>query len=418
MKIQFQNKPAWIGYRSFALITTLAISGCATYPDWLASSGPSAEKVSNAQVSPDTSAIQVVDLTADVTRRLLSNQTHTQFSDIFADVGPASYVIGAGDVVQVSLWEAPPAMLFGSSMQPANAMQGGGASTSNVTTFPEQMVNSNGEINVPFAGQVQVAGHSPLQIEADIVYRLKDKANQPQVLIRVIKNATANVTVVGEVAASTRMPLTARGERLLDALAAGGGIRQSVPVNKATLQLTRGNQVGAMPLDSVIRDPKQNIILQPGDVLTALYQPLSFVALGATNTNGSISSMNNITGTNQEIYYEAMGISLAQALGRVGGLNDVRADAQGIFLFRFEAADALDWVKPPATTPEGKVPVVYKVDLKDPATFLFAQSFPIQNKDVLYIANAPSAELQKFLNLILTATYPFLNLFNSGIIKP
>lgn len=52
--------------------------------------------------------------------------------------------------------------------------------------------------------------------------RLKGKANQPQVLVRVIRNNTANVTVVGEVTTSTRMPLTARGERLLDALAAAG----------------------------------------------------------------------------------------------------------------------------------------------------------------------------------------------------
>jgi protein involved in polysaccharide export with SLBB domain len=149
----------------------------------------------------------------------------------------------------------------------------------------------------------------------------RGKANQPQVLVRVIRNATSNVTVVGEVAASTRMPLTARGERLLDALAAAGGVRQ--PVGKVTLQLTRGEQVHALALDTIIRDPKQNIALQPGDVVTALFQPLSFIVLGATAKN-------------EELNFEAQGITLAQALARVGGVQDRLADARAVFIFRFE----------------------------------------------------------------------------------
>ena len=123
------------------------------------------------------------------------------------------------------------------------------------------------------------------------------------------------------------MPLTAKGERLLDALAAAGGVRQ--PVNKMTLQVSRSGQVQAMALDAIIRDPKQNIVLQPGDVITSFFQPLSFTVLGAT-------------GKNEEINFEAQGISIAQALARAGGLQDVRADARGVFLFRFESPDVLD----------------------------------------------------------------------------
>jgi polysaccharide export outer membrane protein len=401
MKMLSKTKPVSIAFGISLLIAVLSMAGCSTYPAWFASSGPSAELI--ADVNDDSSppaGIQIVDLNADVARQLLAHQTHTLFSDVFTDDDNKGYVVGPGDVIELSLWEAPPAMLFGTS--PVDLRQG--SATTKVTTFPEQMVNSNGAINIPFAGQIQVGGHTPLQIEADIVTNLSQKANQPQALIRVVKNTTANVTIVGEVSSSTRMPLTARGERLLDALAAAGGVRQ--PVNKVTLQLTRKDQVNSLPLDTIIRDPKQNIRLQPGDVITALYQPLSFTVLGAT-------------GKNDEINFEAMGISLAQAFGRTGGMNDARADAKGVFIFRFEPVDALNWPdKSPATTPEGKVPVVYRVDLKNPASFLVAQSFLMQNKDVMYVANAPSAELQKFLTLVLTATYPFLNMLNTGIIKP
>jgi polysaccharide export outer membrane protein len=381
-----------------ALLYTLAfgvLGGCSTYPTWLPSSGPSLEQVQQAPDTPNGSGIQIVDVNDAVARKLLASQKLTLFSETFSASAQPGYVIGAGDVIEVSVWEAPPAALFGSGLIDPRS----GPATTRVTALPEQMVNSDGRINVPFAGQITAAGRNPQQIEADVVQRLKGKANQPQVLVRVIRNNTANVTVVGEVTSSTRMPLTARGERLLDALAAAGGTRQ--PVNKMTLQVTRGNQVQALPLDTIIRDPRQNIVLLPGDVVTSLFQPLSFTVLGAT-------------GKNEELNFEAQGISLAQALARAGGLQDARADAQGVFIFRLESPAALDLNgKTVATTPEGKIPVIYRVNLKDPATFFVAQSFPVQNKDVLFVSNAPAAELQKFLNIVVSAILPVATVVNA-----
>jgi polysaccharide export outer membrane protein len=52
------------------------------------------------------------------------------------------------------------------------------------------------------------------------------------------------------------------------------------------------------------------------------------------------------------------------------------------------------------------------VDLKNPATFFVAQDFPIQNRDVLYVSNAPAAELQKFLNIVVSVVYPIVNVTN------
>lgn len=169
-------------------------------------------------------------------------------------------------------------------------------------------------------------------------------------------------------------------------------------LSKMTIQVTRGNYVYALPMDTIIRDPKQNVRLQAGDVVTALFQPLSFTALGAT-------------GKNEEINFEAQGITLAQALARAGGLLDNRSDVKGVFIFRLEPANALAWPKQPMmTTPDDKVPVIYRVDLRNPASFFAMQSFAINNKDLLYIANAPAAELQKFLNVVFSVAYPLLNL--------
>jgi polysaccharide biosynthesis/export protein len=368
----------------------ILVAGCASIRTWLPFSGPSRKEVLATQnAAPEESAIQVVEVTDAVTRELLARQQRSLFSETLGDKAAAGYVVGPGDVLEVFIWEAPPATLFGPTvLDPKSDI-----ATARVTALPEQMVSSDGTINVPFAGDVPVAFKSPQQIEADIVKRLKQKANQPQVMVTVVRNTTSSVTVVGEVASSTRMPLTAKGERLLDALAAAGGVRQ--PVDKMMVQITRGRMVQALPLGTVIRDPRQNIQLQPGDVITALFQPFSFNVLGATTKN-------------EEVNFEAQGISLAQALARAGGLSDTRADARGVFIFRFEKADALAWQSPPRMTPDGRVPVIYRFDLKAPATFFVAQSFQIQNQDVLYVSNASGAEFQKFLNIVTEVAYPAL----------
>ena len=392
-----------------ALACSLLLSGCTAFSGWvssssfLPSSGPNRALMQEMQDGPQNNSIQIVDVTTEVAGKLLQGQKKLLFSETLVSEHRPSYAIGLGDVVEVSIWEAPPATLFGGGVPSggSSVAASSGPATTRVTTFPEQMVNSEGTINIPFGGQVQIAGRTPQQIESDIARRLQGKANQPQVLVRVVKNNSSNVTVIGDVAANLRIPLTARGERLLDALAAAGGLRQvagqnvTQSVNRTSLQITRNDQVQSLPLDTVIRDPKQNILLQPGDVVTALFQSLSFTVLGAT-------------GTNTELNFEAQGISLAQALARVGGLQDNRADANGIYIFRLEEGNALPWKTPPVKTPEGKVPVVYKVNLKDPATFFAAQNFTIQNKDVMYVANATGAELQKFLNLVFTALYPLI----------
>lgn len=373
------------------LLGTLALGtlgGCAAYRSIEPNAGPSTRQVTAAAAPGAATGIQIVDVTDAVARRVLASQRTASFADVFPAAPATANPVGAGDVIEISVWEAPPASLFGGATTEARP----GAATSRVTTLPEQMVNAAGEVNVPFAGKIRAAGRTAAAIEADIVQRLQRKANQPQVLVRLVRNNTASVTVVGEIANSLRMPLTERRERLLDALAAAGGVRQ--PVNKMTMQLTRGDQVRSMPLDTIIRDPRQNVVLQPGDVVTSLFQSQSFTVLGAT-------------GKNEEVPFEASGITLAQALGRAGGLQDQRADARGVFLFRFESAEALEnGGRGLPVTPEGKVAVIYRVNLADPATFFVAQNFPVQSKDILYVSNAPAADLQKFLNIIGSVVGP------------
>ena len=376
---------AYVAPRIGLLMAAVSLAACSVLP----TSGPSSREIkAGAEVG-----IRVIDVDDTVTRQLQERRSQLLFSDVFPGAPTSDQIVQPGDVLDISVWEAPPTVLFSSGSGSASLSQrdsvSGSGTTSNVTTLPQQMVDAGGTIYVPFAGPIAVAGKTLPQIEAEITRQLARKANRPQVLARLAANNTAYVTIVGEVANSTRMSLTPRGEHLLDALAAAGGTRQAI--GKITLQLTRGSTVHSLPLDTIIRDPRQNIALQPGDVVTALYQPLSFTALGAT-------------GKNDEVNFEAKGISLAQALARAGALLESRSNAEGVFIFRLESPAVAGTTT--AASPAEQTPVIYHIDFKDPRALFLVQTFPMENKDVLYVANAPAAQLQKFLNLLVSTIYP------------
>jgi polysaccharide export outer membrane protein len=191
----------------------------------------------------------VVDVNDALARRLAESKKLGQFSSTFASSTASNYVIGPGDMIAVTLWETPPAILF-SSMSSASSPTAG-SNTSSGVTLPTQMVAADGTIVIPFAGRIAVSGCTTEQIEASIVEHLQGKANLPQVLVGVAKNNASNVTIVGEVNTSTMMPLTAKGERLLDALAFAGGFKQAI--SHMAVRLSRGNVTGTMTLDFISR---------------------------------------------------------------------------------------------------------------------------------------------------------------------
>ena len=385
-----------------ALASALLLGGCAS----MGAGGPGTRAVERMAAEGASApavgapAVRVVTLDAGIANAVIAAQATASFAQKLGQGLPVGTVVRAGDVLDVAIWEAPPAALFGAAGAGEVLSARQGPQLGRGSSLPEQMVDQDGRIALPFVGKLAVAGRTARQIEAEIEARLAGKAHQPQAVVRLVRNQATSVTVMGDLNTSTKVQLTPKGERLLDVLAAAGGSRQ--PVGKTTVQITRGSQVVAMPLEAVIRDPAQNILLQPDDVVTAYYQPFSFTALGAVTNNA-------------EIPFEATGLTLAQALGRVGGLRDERADARGVFIFRLEdpAALGLPPGAGPGTTPDGRIPVIYRIDLKDPASFFVAQGFPVRNRDVLYVSNAPAADLQKFLNIVSSLAFPIIGVANA-----
>lgn len=378
---------------------TLLIQGCNGF---FASQGAGRSQVTSPSPNEDSAnpLIQVIPVTPSVARQLALAERTMSFPSLPSQAAPEN-LVGAGDTIEVIVWEAAPAILFRNSSSSSflGTVTPTGTST---TSLPAQMVSKQGEILFPFVGKIQVAGKTPTQIETLIVDKLRGKANQPQVIVRVAGNAANTVTIVGEVNQSNRMSLTPKGERVLDAIAAAGGVKQ--PVNKSTVQVTRNGRIQSLPLETIIRDPKQNIVLQPSDVVTVYYQPLSFTVLGAT-------------GKNDELTFEAQGITLSQAMGRVGGLIDGRADSKAVFIFRLEDPTSTAVSANAQVTEDNKVPVVYQFDMNDPATFFLAQNFPMKNKDVMYVSAASSVELMKFLSIVTSVLAPAASVNNQFLIS-
>lgn len=359
-------------------VASLFLAGCQSF-------GPSRQALLDAERVPagpsePAADIKVVQVQGNMLDQFQRPLLWPAFASVLGGARPVGTVVGVGDALEVTIWEAPPATLFGGAAYDTRIGTGISAARSNA--LPEMLVGPDGTVSVPFAGRVPASGRTLAQIQDAIVSRLRGKANAPQVLVRLVRNATATVTVMGDVGQSARLPLTPAGERLLDALAAVGGVKQ--PVNLVTIQISRGGASHRMILSDIIDKSENNVVLAKDDVVTALYQPYTFTILGAA-------------GRNDEIRFEAFGITLSQALGRIGGLQDGRANPRGVFLFRWEE---------PETPGGARKPVIYSFDLKDPAVFFLAQQFRISDRDMIYITNSPVAELQRFIGIISQTILP------------
>jgi polysaccharide export outer membrane protein len=365
------------------ITVALLLAGCAALPG----AGPLRMEIADQAQAGQVAEFVLVDIDERVVATLARHQDPT-FHGRFGDRQPPSlYTIGVGDTVQVTIWEAGAGGLFS-----APALNGVSAGSSSAT-IPPQQVGQDGAITIPYAGRIRVAGRTTADIEALIVERLTGRAIQPQALVSVAGSVSNAATVLGEVNAGARLPLSPRGDRVLDVVAAAGGV--SAPVHETFISLTRGGRTVVMPMQALLTNPSENVYVRPQDTITVLRRPQTFTAFGAT-------------GTNAVVPFDAVGITLEEAIAKAGGLLDQRADPRGVYLLRFEDAAVVRELAPPdvALPDDGLVRVIYRLDMRDAGAIFLGRQFRIRDKDALYVANAPMADLQKLFGLFGTITQP------------
>lgn len=353
------------------------------------SAGPTAAEVANqAQDGPNVRYI-LKPLDENVVSILSASRPFSFLSGFGDRRPPPTQHIGIGDTVIVTIWEAAAGGLFSS---PAFDRNSTGARSA---VIPEQVVAKDGSITVPYAGRIQVTGLTTPEVERRIVEKLTGKAIEPQVLVTVPRGLSNSVTLLGEVTNGARIPLTASGERVLDIIASAGGIR--APVHETFVTLNRGGRSVSVPMQRLISTPSENVYAHPRDLITVVREPQTFTAFGAA-------------GRNAVVPFDAVGITLEQAIAKAGGLLDYRSDPHGVFLLRYESAETARQLDPTfaAAARDTRVPVIYQINMRDPRSYFLAQNIRIHNRDMIYVANSEVNEFQKVLHLMIMASQPII----------
>ena len=362
----------------FAGAVLLASGGCTFLP----SSGPATlEVVNNIQTGPEALPYSLVRLTPDVLEVLAANRP--RFGRAFPSrSGPSDLRFGIGDVVSVTIFEASAGGLF----IPIEA----GVRPGNFITLPNQNVDNSGNISVPYAGTIAARGRTPVEVQQAIIDALRNRAIEPQAVVSLVEQRTSLVSVLGDVNTPARLAANYAGERVLDAITRAGGPKSQG--FDSWVMLERDGRRATLPFGALVYEPSNNVFIKPNDTIYVYREPQTFVAFGATGQQGQFG-------------FDQWRLSLAEAVARAGGLNDLRADPAAVFVYRGEPRKMLGQLKVDASKNEGPVvPVIYQVNFHDPAGYFLATQFQMRNKDVIYISNSASVESAKLMQYLRLVT--------------
>jgi polysaccharide biosynthesis/export protein len=381
-------------------ILLLFSAGCTIVP----SSGPE-DHVIKSEVTrsgPEYGLVKLTPTVVDILKEYGPGAIAGSFPDRRP---PAGIKFGIGDGVAVSIFEAAAGGLF----IPAEA----GVRPGNFVALPNQNVDLNGFITVPYAGAVKANGRTPREIQQDIVKAIGNRAIEPQVVVSLITQNTSLVSVLGEVRTPARLTANAAGERVLDLIARAGGL--TGPGWESWVTLERAGKRATVPFGALMYQPANNIWVHPGDTIYVYREPQVFLAFGAFTVGGSF-------GGQAQFPFDMWKISMAQAMAKAGGLIDAQAEPAGVYVYRREPRELAERLGVDCSKYVGPlVPVVYNADFRDPAAFFLASKFEMRDKDVLFAANAATVDTAKFLQfarlVIGTANDTIVTANNAQILK-
>jgi polysaccharide export outer membrane protein len=159
----------------------------------------------------------------------------------------ADYIIGPGDTLQVFVWRNPDLTV----------------------TVP---VRPDGKISTPLVEDMVAVGKTPSVLARDIEKALAVYVKSPQVnvIVTIPASAFSQVKVIGQVLHPQAVPYRS-GMTVLDAVLAVGGLGQYAAGNRAHVVRTVNGKSTEfkVKLEALVNDGdmKQNLPLQPGDVL-------------------------------------------------------------------------------------------------------------------------------------------------------
>jgi len=294
-------------------------------------------------------------LSQDVTIIRLDATNIASFSSPSHVAGPTNlpgsrgweYRVGVGDVLNIIVFDHPELTL------PAGPQRS--AEESGI------LVQADGNFFYPYIGQVKARGQSIAAIRDEVAKRLAEFIPDPQVDVRIAAFNSQNVVVSGQVEAPGKHALTTTPLTLVEAVNASGGLKETADAKRVTIQ--RNGSLYSVDYEGflVAGLNKNNPVLRSGDIVTVPRRKAeeAFI-LGQVKKPAAV-----------DLSVEP--VTLTQALTRQGGLDEHRADARGVFVFR--AA--------------GPHMTVFQLETSSPMGFLLGTKFVLEPRDVVYITRSP-----------------------------
>ncbi|MEJ6404766.1 polysaccharide biosynthesis/export family protein [Yoonia sp. 2307UL14-13] len=293
--------------------------------------------------------------------------TERWFSD---QQGATSLIIGPGDRLQLTIWDAEENSLLAGTGQRATPLQ-------------EIEVSSGGTIFVPYIGRLKVSGMSAETARDRIEEQLTLTIPSAQVQLTATPGRTNTVNVVTGAGAPGIYPLEYRNTRLLDLLSTAGGVPPEMP--NPQVRLARGNSVYSIAYSRLLENPALDVNVRGGDRIIVAADERAFLSLGATSS--------------QAIHpFPDDDVSALDAMAIVGGVNSGSANPEGILILREYPPDQVraDGSGPPQER------VVFTLDLTSADGLFSAAQFQIQPNDLVYGTES-----------VLGPAFTLLNVFNT-----
>lgn len=348
-------KKMTMGRRMALLAAVAALASCAVSRD-----GPSKREIYEGSVMRSGDAHVVM-----VTKRV-SNAANRPESLGFSHALRSGALMGGdtirpGDIISLNVYENVPEGLLAPE-------------TANNAILEELQVDDAGFIFVPYAGRIRAAGQTPDALRSTLTSSLDEQTPDPQVVVARAQGDGATVSVNGGVTAQGVYPVGRATNRLSSMIATAGGI--SIPLETAQVLVTRGNRQDSAWLQDIFSNPSLDIAMRPGDRVLVRQDQRAFSVLGAT-------------GTSNRVTFDTRQISAIDAIAMVGGLDPLRADPTGVFVFRDEVPEVATEI-----LGIGKfvtdVRFVYVLDLTAPTGMFNARDFKIRDGDTIFVTEASS----------------------------
>jgi polysaccharide export outer membrane protein len=310
---------------------------------------------------PEGKVIRVQTLTMELLTQL-EDQRQTRVRELAEEffVRHEEYVIGPGDVLQVVVWDHPELTIPAGSFRDAESSG--------------QMVGEDGYIFYPYVGMIKAEGMNIAALRDMLTERLSQYIQSPQLDVRVAAYRSKRVYVVGEVENPGILPLNDLPMTIADAISLSGGLTPNAW--KSGVNVSRDGKVYEIDLKALYdyADSTQNLMLRHGDIVNVLDRSQQRVFV-----MGEVRSPKSVEIVNGEL-------TLAAALGEVGGVNQNTANPSAIYVVR--GTDSGD-------------PQIFHLDAEFATGLLLAERFDMQAQDVVFVDTAGVSQWNRVITQLL-----------------